>query len=288
MDLANPVPMLPLVLAFRGLARAVAGVWRDPETKALPFVAAALVLTGTIFYWRFEHWTIVEALYFSVVTLTTVGYGDLHPTSAGTEIFTIFYILTGIGVFVALLASIAQQYIAQKAEGPSARETSRRSSTSRRQLARRKRSPAVAVLPSAPKAKDLFVTIPVAPDLRNLALALTDGFSELLDDLLGGHIYRCGERPAPPTAPGVYLLAEHDRVLHVGRTRNLQARRRDQTGLGNDRFTATFAFRLAVDNASAECEDLPTKREELRATRGIQALFQSREAVCKRSRFSLR
>jgi voltage-gated potassium channel len=122
MDLTNPIPMLPLVLAFRGLARAVAGVWRDPETKALPFVAAALVLTGTIFYWRFEDWTIIEALYFSVVTLTTVGYGDLHPTSAGTEIFTIFYILTGIGVFVALLASIAQQYIAQKGEGPSARE----------------------------------------------------------------------------------------------------------------------------------------------------------------------
>jgi voltage-gated potassium channel Kch len=114
--------VLPLALAFRGLARAVAAVWRDPETKALPFVAAALVLTGTIFYWRFEDWTIIEALYFSVVTLTTVGYGDLHPTSAGTEIFTIFYILTGIGVFVALLASIAQQYITQKAEGPSARE----------------------------------------------------------------------------------------------------------------------------------------------------------------------
>jgi len=114
--------MLPLALAFRGLARAVSGVMRDPETKALPFVAAALVLTGTIFYWRFEDWTIVEALYFSVVTLTTVGYGDLHPTTPGTEIFTIFYILTGIGVFVALLASVAQQYIAQKAEQPSARE----------------------------------------------------------------------------------------------------------------------------------------------------------------------
>ncbi len=122
MDMAKPVSMVPLALAFRGLARAVASVWRDPETKALPFVAAALVLTGTLFYWRFEDWTIVESLYFSVVTLTTVGYGDLSPTSAGTQIFTIFYILTGIGVFVALLASVAQQYIAQKAEGPSARE----------------------------------------------------------------------------------------------------------------------------------------------------------------------
>ncbi len=114
--------MVPLALAVRGLARAVAGVWRDPETKALPFVAAALVLTGTLFYWRFEDWTVIESLYFSVVTLTTVGYGDLHPTTAGTQIFTILYILTGIGVFVALLASVAQQYIAQKTESPSARE----------------------------------------------------------------------------------------------------------------------------------------------------------------------
>ena len=53
------------------------------------------------------------------MTLTTVGYGDLHPTSAGTQLFTIFYVLTGIGVLVALLASVAQQYIRQKSEpGP--------------------------------------------------------------------------------------------------------------------------------------------------------------------------
>ena len=110
--------MLPLLLAFRGLARAVAAVWRDPETKALPVVAGALVLTGTLFYWRFEDWTIVEALYFCVVTLTTVGYGDLAPTSAGTQIFTIVYILTGFGVLVALLTSVAEKYLEQKAERP--------------------------------------------------------------------------------------------------------------------------------------------------------------------------
>jgi voltage-gated potassium channel Kch len=100
----------------------LSAVWRDPETKALPVVAGALVVSGTIFYWRVEGWTIVESLYFSVVTLTTVGFGDFAPTTPGAQIFTIFYILTGIGVFVALLASVAQQYIAQKTESPSARE----------------------------------------------------------------------------------------------------------------------------------------------------------------------
>jgi voltage-gated potassium channel len=56
------------------------------------------------------------------VTLTTVGYGDLHPTSAGTQIFTIIYILTGLGIFAALLASVAEKYIKQKSEGGGARE----------------------------------------------------------------------------------------------------------------------------------------------------------------------
>ncbi len=126
--MAKTEHVLSLVLAFRGLWRAIAAVWRDPETKALPVVAGALVLTGTIFYWRTEDWTIIQALYFSVVTLTTVGYGDLHPTSAGTQVFTIIYILTGLGVFVALLASVAQQYIKQKSEspGPSERLRARR------------------------------------------------------------------------------------------------------------------------------------------------------------------
>ncbi|ADB49043.1 potassium channel family protein [Conexibacter woesei] len=114
--------MIPLVLAARRLARALAAVWRDPETKALPVVAGALVLTGTLFYWRFEDWTIVEALYFSVVTLTTVGFGDFTPTTAGTQLFTIVYILTGLGILVALLSSVAQQYLRQRAESRPAGE----------------------------------------------------------------------------------------------------------------------------------------------------------------------
>ena len=114
--------MIPLLLAFRGLRRAIVAVWRDPETKSLPLVAGALVLAGTLFYWRFEDWTVIEALYFCVVVLTTVGFGDFTPTSAGTQIFTIIYILTGLGILVALLSSVAQQYLRLKAEPDPIRE----------------------------------------------------------------------------------------------------------------------------------------------------------------------
>ena len=114
--------MIPLLLAFRGLARAIIAVWRDPDTQAWPLVAGALVLTGTLFYWRFEDWTVVESLYFSVVTLMTVGFGDFAPTSLGTQIFTIIYILTGLGILVALLSSVAQQYLRLKAEPNPLRE----------------------------------------------------------------------------------------------------------------------------------------------------------------------
>ena len=48
---------------------------------------------GTAFYWAAEDWSLIQSLYFSVVTLTTVGYGDLTPTSDYTRIFTVIYIL---------------------------------------------------------------------------------------------------------------------------------------------------------------------------------------------------
>ena len=108
--------VLHFLVALRGLRLALVSVWRDPETKALPLVVGVLLVSGTVFYWAAEDWSLIQSLYFSVVTLTTVGYGDLTPTSDYSRIFTIIYIFIGLGVLVAFLSSLAQHYIRHKVE----------------------------------------------------------------------------------------------------------------------------------------------------------------------------
>lgn len=83
--------------------------FRDPEFRALFVLLLAMLISGTIFYTTVEHWSVVDSLYFSVSTLSTVGYGDLHPTTPLSKIFTTLYLVLGVGVFVALITKVAEQ-----------------------------------------------------------------------------------------------------------------------------------------------------------------------------------
>lgn len=70
----------------------------------------ALVLTGgMLFYHLVEKWNLVDSFYFCVVTLTTVGYGDLVPHTATGKIFTSFYILVGIGILGAFVSAFVKR-----------------------------------------------------------------------------------------------------------------------------------------------------------------------------------
>jgi voltage-gated potassium channel len=85
---------------FRGL--------KDAEFRALLILVVVLLLVGTLFYMRWEHWTLIDALFFCVVTLTTIGYGDRIPTTPGSKLFTIFYIFIGIGILLAFIERVAR------------------------------------------------------------------------------------------------------------------------------------------------------------------------------------
>lgn len=100
--------MFPRLKAlFRGLRIA----FGEPEVRGLAALASALILLATVFYRLVEGWSLIDALYFSVVTISTVGYGDLAPVTVLGKVFTIVYIICGIGLFVAAATSIAQAVI---------------------------------------------------------------------------------------------------------------------------------------------------------------------------------
>ena len=55
-----------------------------------------------------EGWSLLDALYFSVVTLATVGFGDLHPTTNEAKLFTIAYIIFGVGIIAGFVSTVAK------------------------------------------------------------------------------------------------------------------------------------------------------------------------------------
>ena len=81
---------------------------RDPDFRALFLVFLGLLIGGTGFYSAAEGWSLLDSLYFSVMTLSTVGYGDLAPTTAFSKVFTMVYVLAGAGVFVAFITKVTQ------------------------------------------------------------------------------------------------------------------------------------------------------------------------------------
>jgi hypothetical protein len=99
--------MSGLILALTRLARAIYRAFEDREFHALVSLMLVLLVTGTMFYVLHEGWSIVDALYFCVMTMSTVGYGDLTPTSSLSKIFTIVYSLITIGVFVGVASKLA-------------------------------------------------------------------------------------------------------------------------------------------------------------------------------------
>lgn len=85
------VPKVKLLPASRRLAMVL-----PRRLVLLPLVPASLILLGTVGFYLLEGMSLFDSLYLTVITLTTVGYGDLYPHTHGGRLFTIFLSLGGI------------------------------------------------------------------------------------------------------------------------------------------------------------------------------------------------
>lgn len=80
---------------------------KDAKFRSLLFFVLVILLIGTFFYHKIEGWRWLDSFYFSSMSLTTVGYGDLAPKTDIGKIFTIFYIFSGVGVILGFITSVA-------------------------------------------------------------------------------------------------------------------------------------------------------------------------------------
>ncbi|MBX4196169.1 potassium channel family protein [Candidatus Pacearchaeota archaeon] len=87
---------------------------RRREFQIILGSALSVLAIGTVIYHFVEHWTWLDSLYFSVVTLATVGYGDLSPHTAAGKIFTMIYIITGIGIILEFVNALTKRRIERR------------------------------------------------------------------------------------------------------------------------------------------------------------------------------
>lgn len=99
--------------AYRALFFAVLAAFRDLRVQALLLICTLLALVQASLFMIIEHWGFLDAFYFSVVSMATVGYGDLAPQTALGKVCAIGFLLLGIGVFVLTVGSIAQAILRQ-------------------------------------------------------------------------------------------------------------------------------------------------------------------------------
>lgn len=85
--------------------------------KSIPVpvvIVISWILIGMLVFHYLEDWTWAQCFYFSVVTLTTVGYGDFSPTTEVSRFFTAVYILVGVTIALGAFGVIGTNYLETK------------------------------------------------------------------------------------------------------------------------------------------------------------------------------
>ena len=88
------------------------------KTKAVAAFMLILMLisVGTVTYHFVEHWNYVDSLYYATITLMTINYGDIAPTTQLGRLITPFYIILGASMVLAAIATITSYFYDEQYE----------------------------------------------------------------------------------------------------------------------------------------------------------------------------
>ncbi len=82
--------------------------------KIFLVVFFAVIVCGTLGFMAIEDISIADAFYFSIVTISTVGYGDIHPATSGGKILAVFLIILGVGTFLGVIANATELFLSRR------------------------------------------------------------------------------------------------------------------------------------------------------------------------------
>lgn len=110
--------MFSLLLQIKKLLGAFLAILKEDDAKALFALAIGMLISGMFAYHSIEKLSYMDSLYFSFVTLTTIGYGDFVPVTTLGKVFTMGYATLGIGIGIVSLfiAMVARYYLTDKKE----------------------------------------------------------------------------------------------------------------------------------------------------------------------------
>jgi len=83
-----------------------------PKIVVLLIFSIFLVLFGSGLFMIIEGWSFVDALYFTVSTITTVGYGDFVPTQTSSKILATIYMILmvpGLLISIGVVSEVVQE-----------------------------------------------------------------------------------------------------------------------------------------------------------------------------------
>lgn len=83
---------------------------QDDRYRDLLFTSTLIIMGGSAVYHFVEGWSWIDSIYFSVITLTTIGYGDFAPQTDIGKLFTVVYIIIGLGMILTFINAVYEHY----------------------------------------------------------------------------------------------------------------------------------------------------------------------------------
>ena len=90
---------------------------REHRFVKILLLLTATILSGVAGFMVVEGWSLLDALYMTIITLSTVGYRELYPLTEQGKIFVIVFIIMGVGAFLYIISTTAEYFVSGYLQG---------------------------------------------------------------------------------------------------------------------------------------------------------------------------